>query len=157
VPFLFSGTGIAQEKGKTNGVESNKEGGDSQMSETIQYLTEVSVAEITGRALSTLRNDRSIGRGIPYIKIGRSVRYDINDVVRFMEAHKIRTEDSVYLDDQSSREVLNPRRADSLSNDAPRVEGGWNGPHIRGQKSLSRSCSRSLSTQTTLKKEKHHG
>ena len=125
------------------------------MRETIQYLTEVTVAEITGRALSTLRNDRSIGRGIPYIKIGRSVRYDINDVVRFMEAHKIRTEDSVYLDDQSSREVLNPRRADSLSIDAPRKEGGWNGPHIRGQKRLSRNSTKS-EVLTTQGKENCH-
>jgi hypothetical protein len=38
------------------------------------YLTEIDVAEITSRALSTMRNDRSLNRGIPYIKIGKSVR-----------------------------------------------------------------------------------
>ena len=59
---------------------------------TARYLTEVQVAELTGRALSTLRNDRSIGRGVPYIKIGRSVRYDLGDVIRFMDAHKIITQ-----------------------------------------------------------------
>ena len=56
------------------------------------YINENQVSEITGRALSTLRNERSKGLGIPYIKLGRSVRYDLQDVIEFMEAHKIRTE-----------------------------------------------------------------
>ena len=56
-----------------------------------RYLTEVQVAEITGRALSTLRNERFSRCGIPYIKIGRSVRYSLHDVVQFMESHKIAT------------------------------------------------------------------
>ena len=56
-----------------------------------RYLKETEVAEITGRALSTLRNDRSCRRGIPYIKIGRSVRYNNQDVIGFMEAHKVQT------------------------------------------------------------------
>jgi hypothetical protein len=56
-----------------------------------KYLNEVQVAEITGRALSTLRNERFCRRGIRYIKIGRSVRYDYTDVVRYMESHKIET------------------------------------------------------------------
>lgn len=57
-----------------------------------QYITEIEVSEITGRALSTLRNERSKGEGIFYIKVGRSVRYDLQDVIDFMESHKIRTE-----------------------------------------------------------------
>jgi predicted DNA-binding transcriptional regulator AlpA len=56
------------------------------------YINENQVAQITGRALSTLRNERSKGQGIPYIKLGRSVRYDLQDVIEFMEAHKIQTE-----------------------------------------------------------------
>jgi hypothetical protein len=56
-----------------------------------KYLTEAQVAEITGRALSTLRNERFCRCGIPYIKIGRSVRYSLEDVVQFMESHKIST------------------------------------------------------------------
>jgi hypothetical protein len=107
------------------------------MSPSIQYLTEVAVAEITGRALSTLRNDRSIGRGIPYIKIGRSVRYDINDVVGFMQAHKISTEDSVYLD--VSKGGAEPQTRSFTINRASHVEDGRNDPPIRGRKSLSRS------------------
>ena len=56
-----------------------------------QYIDENQLSKITKMALSTLRNNRSKGRGIPYIKVGRSVRYDLLDVIEFMEAHKIRT------------------------------------------------------------------
>jgi predicted DNA-binding transcriptional regulator AlpA len=56
-----------------------------------KYLKEQQVSEITGRALSTLRNERSKGAGIPYSKIGRSVRYNIEDVIEFMESKKIET------------------------------------------------------------------
>lgn len=54
-----------------------------------KYINEKKVSEITGLALPTLRNDRSTTRRIPYIKIGRSVRYDLQDVIAFMESHKI--------------------------------------------------------------------
>ena len=58
---------------------------------TARYLNEVQVSDMTGRALSTLRNERARNEGIPYIKIGRSVRYDLIDVIGFMDAHKIMT------------------------------------------------------------------
>jgi hypothetical protein len=59
---------------------------------TPQYLTETEVHQITRRALPTLRNDRHHNRGIPYVKAGRSVRYSLADVVRYMEGRKIQTE-----------------------------------------------------------------
>ena len=55
-----------------------------------RYLTEKEVSKLTRRALQTLRNDRHRCRGFPYVKIGRSVRYDLEDVVGYMEAKKIR-------------------------------------------------------------------
>ncbi len=61
------------------------------MNNDIKYLTEKQVAEITQIALSTLRNDRFLGQGIPYIKIGRSVRYSLTDVVNFMESYRVKT------------------------------------------------------------------
>jgi hypothetical protein len=64
------------------------------MGEGVQYLNEKEVSKITGRALPTLRNDRHLGRGLPYIKLMRSIRYDLRDVINFMEARKIQTEDS---------------------------------------------------------------
>jgi len=56
-----------------------------------QYLTEKEVAQLTRMALSTLRNDRFCGRGFPYIKLGRSVRYDMAEVIRIMDEHKVQT------------------------------------------------------------------
>jgi predicted DNA-binding transcriptional regulator AlpA len=59
------------------------------MHDNIRYLTEKEVSEITGIALSTLRNHRSLRKGIPYCKIFRSIRYSASDVLSFMESHKI--------------------------------------------------------------------
>ena len=61
------------------------------MNNQVKYITEKEVSEITGRALSTLRNERFLGKGIPYIKIGKSVRYRLDDVIEFMESRRIET------------------------------------------------------------------
>ena len=55
------------------------------------YLNEKEVSYLTGIALSTLRNQRFNCTGIPYSKIGRSVRYSYEEVVRYMEQRKITT------------------------------------------------------------------
>jgi predicted DNA-binding transcriptional regulator AlpA len=57
-----------------------------------KWIGEKEVAQITGRGLQTLRNDRSKGQGIPYSKIGRLVRYSLADVVAFMESRKIKVD-----------------------------------------------------------------
>lgn len=62
------------------------------MKDQNEYLNETEVSQLTKRALSTLRNDRFYRRGIPYIKVGKSVRYSKEDVVNFMEARKIQTD-----------------------------------------------------------------
>jgi predicted DNA-binding transcriptional regulator AlpA len=55
-----------------------------------KYLNEKEVAAITGRAVSTLRNERFLRKGLPYLKIGgRSVRYLTKDVIHFMESRRI--------------------------------------------------------------------
>lgn len=56
-----------------------------------QWLTERQVHEHTRLSLSTLRSHRFYGKGIPYSKIGRSVRYSMADVQCYMEQHKIKT------------------------------------------------------------------
>lgn len=58
----------------------------------IRYIDEKEVSRITGLALPTLRNDRHRGRGIPYIKRNRSVRYRLDDVISYMESHRVETE-----------------------------------------------------------------
>lgn len=60
-----------------------------------QYLTEREVQKLTNKALSTLRNDRYLGKGMPYIKDGKSVRYNRSDVIAYMESRKILTSDSI--------------------------------------------------------------
>ena len=54
-----------------------------------RYLSETEVADHTGIAVSTLRNYRHLGKGIPYIKMGSRVLYDLSDVEEFMQSHKI--------------------------------------------------------------------
>jgi predicted DNA-binding transcriptional regulator AlpA len=54
------------------------------------YLNEKEVSAITGRAISTLRNERFLRRGLPYLKIGgRSIRYRSQDVIAYMESRLI--------------------------------------------------------------------
>ena len=55
-----------------------------------KYLNEKEVSEITGRAISTIRNERFIRKGLPYLKIGgRSIRYKTEDVIAYMEGRRI--------------------------------------------------------------------
>lgn len=61
------------------------------MMQNDRYLTEKEVSEMTRIAPQTLRNNRFHGRGIPYCKIGRSIRYALSDVIHFMERGKIKT------------------------------------------------------------------
>lgn len=56
---------------------------------TPRWLNEKQVSKMTGRAEQTLRNDRVKRQGIPYSKIGRSIRYRMDDVISFMEANRI--------------------------------------------------------------------
>jgi hypothetical protein len=77
---------------KGGGAMSNsKTKGGEAMTGPKQYLTERQVGEITGRAVQTLRNDRFKRCGIPWIKFGGSVRYDLDDVIAYMESHKVKT------------------------------------------------------------------
>jgi predicted DNA-binding transcriptional regulator AlpA len=56
---------------------------------SIRYLKEKEVSELTGIALSTLRNHRFLCKGLPYHKTGKSIRYSLHDVIEYMEAHKV--------------------------------------------------------------------
>ena len=60
------------------------------MQETI-YINEKQVSKLTSFALSTLRNGRSNNKLFPFYKVGRSVRYKLEDVINFMEQHRIET------------------------------------------------------------------
>ena len=61
------------------------------METTALYLTETETSELTSIPLSTLRNHRFERRGLPYIKLNRSVRYKTTDVVEYMDARRVET------------------------------------------------------------------
>jgi predicted DNA-binding transcriptional regulator AlpA len=56
-------------------------------------MTEREVAEATGGAISMrrLQNMRVAGEGPPYLKIGKSVRYEWDDVREWLASHKRRS------------------------------------------------------------------
>jgi predicted DNA-binding transcriptional regulator AlpA len=62
--------------------------GEKEMEEK-RFINENEVASITGLSVQTLRNWRFQGKGIPYIKAGRSVRYQYQDVIAYMEERRI--------------------------------------------------------------------
>ena len=79
-----------------------------------KYFNEVQVAGFTGRALSTLRNERARNEGIPYIKVGRSVRYDLQDVIEFMDSHRVMTRCPLH-SDQRGEDKMTTRHPDKVS------------------------------------------
>lgn len=60
-----------------------------------RYLTEKEVSDLTSIPLSSLRNSRFYKKNLPFIKFGKSVRYALNDVISFMEIHKITTDSNI--------------------------------------------------------------
>ncbi len=49
-------------------------------------LSEREVSRIIGRAVSTLQKDRCIGCGVPFVRVGRLVRYRESDVMAYIAA-----------------------------------------------------------------------
>jgi len=56
-----------------------------------RYRDEKWTAEFTGRKLPTLRNDRSLGRGIPFYRFGKSIRYREDEVIAWCESRRVET------------------------------------------------------------------
>jgi hypothetical protein len=58
------------------------------------YLNEKEVAQVIGRAISTLRNERFLRKGLPYLRVGaRSIRYKSKDVIAYMEGRRVSFEE----------------------------------------------------------------
>ena len=51
-------------------------------------LTELQLAERHQRSVKTLRNERLRGAGVPFVKIGRHVRYRVVDILAFEASHR---------------------------------------------------------------------
>ena len=58
-----------------------------------QFLSEIEVAKILSISRATLQQNRWLGRGIPFLKVGRSVRYAVTDLQAFIEANRVATEE----------------------------------------------------------------
>jgi hypothetical protein len=50
---------------------------------------EYGAAKILGKSVQTLRNERHLRKGCPYVKMGRSVRYRVNDLLDYIEKHRV--------------------------------------------------------------------
>lgn len=61
-----------------------------------KLLNQKQVAEIIGFSEAWLERKRWEGGGIPYRKLGRSVRYDERDVLDWIEAHGKQNSTSAY-------------------------------------------------------------
>jgi hypothetical protein len=53
------------------------------------WLTERDTARMVGISTSKLRQDRHKCKGIPYVKLGRSVRYALADIQSYMASRRI--------------------------------------------------------------------
>jgi hypothetical protein len=61
----------------------------------IQAVDEYEAGKIMDRGVQTLRNDRHLRKGCPYVKIGRSVRYLLNDIHEYLLKNRIDPEAKV--------------------------------------------------------------
>ena len=58
------------------------------MKDRNDLLTEKQVAEKTGLSIKTLQAWRWYGKGPKYVKLGKSVRYKVGDVLDWIEERK---------------------------------------------------------------------
>lgn len=56
-----------------------------------RYLSEKQTAEYIGLSVKTLQRMRANGNGMPFIKAGARVLYDINDLDHYMNARKVQS------------------------------------------------------------------
>jgi predicted DNA-binding transcriptional regulator AlpA len=59
-----------------------------------KFISEKEVSVLTGFCVQTLRNWRFQRRGPNYVKVNRSIRYSISEVLRFMTEKQIILEDN---------------------------------------------------------------
>jgi hypothetical protein len=60
-----------------------------------KYVTEIVLATTFDISVQRLRNDRFNRKGFPYVKIGKSVRYDLEEIMAIVEESKIVTSSSL--------------------------------------------------------------
>ena len=55
----------------------------------LQLLNEKNLAKQLDLSVAKLRRDRFERRGLPYLKINRAVRYDLEKVKKFLEENSV--------------------------------------------------------------------
>ncbi|CAN5303183.1 hypothetical protein BH11ACT6_BH11ACT6_53380 [soil metagenome] len=54
-----------------------------------KLMTSKDVSELFGRTENALALDRYNGRGLPYVRIGRQIRYRASEVAAYLDAHTV--------------------------------------------------------------------
>ena len=68
---------------------------------TPRYLTEQETSKLTSIAVQTLRNNRYERKGIPFHKLGESVRYAVEDIESYMQDNKVELKSEPQNDNQN--------------------------------------------------------
>ena len=55
-------------------------------------MTEQQLADLLGKSPKTLEADRGKGVGIPYVRVGRSIRYRTSDVEKYLDERTVRSQ-----------------------------------------------------------------
>lgn len=59
------------------------------LGQSCQVVDECVAAEMLGKAVQSLRNERFLRKGCPYIKLGRSVRYLQSDIQAYISKNRV--------------------------------------------------------------------
>jgi hypothetical protein len=59
------------------------------MNDIPEVVTERRAAEILTNKVQTLRNYRHLGKGPAYLKLGRNVRYRVDDLIAYLKKNRI--------------------------------------------------------------------
>lgn len=55
-----------------------------------RYVSDREVARILEFSRQKLALDRHMGRGLPFVRIGRNIRYDLKEILTIVEAGHVR-------------------------------------------------------------------
>ena len=59
------------------------------MDAVVALMDEKQVSELTGVSVQTLRRNRLAAKGIPYLRLGRLVRYRIADILAYLDSCRV--------------------------------------------------------------------
>ena len=58
----------------------------------LKLITDIELSEIIGLPVQTIRKHRWLNSGLPYIRIGRSIRYDLEQVEAYLKKYRVTPE-----------------------------------------------------------------